>query len=445
MTKKNVLKITPILVLLNVIIIIIIVAFYLSRLVKYYKIEHRPNETITFADRLIQKQEYINLTNGLIKKDNTYVYIGKDVNNYVMYSGMLFRIISIDENKNIKMISNDTLTLLYSGLEKGYNDSYVNKWLNEIYGNTFFESERLLSNSLMCEDVIDSLDNITCNNINKDNKIILPSLNDYKFSGGENSFINNGKDFYLSSLDQNNNNYYINKEGQIGLNEITTKIYGVRPVITINGSINLLSGNGSVEDPYLVEKHDILKLSDTYVGNIISIDNNNYKVVSKEEDKVKLVLDGVLLNDEKELELIFDSKSSIYNNSSIYKYLNDNYLNKLSIKDSIIKSNWGTNKLTLDNLDYSNINKSVISSNIGMLNLGDFFVGDYNNTYTLTRGIENDDIINIINENGNVYGDMVTSKHYVRPSFYLDGETNIISGVGNDIAPYELGGIDEEE
>ena len=144
MVKKRVLKITPVLITLNILIIIIICSFYLFRLVKYYRLENvsKPGEKIVLVDQLIKKQSYLDLTKGLVydENKNTYTYIGTVDDNYLSYSGMLFRIISIDKNKNIKMISEDVVTMMYSGLEKGYNDSFVNSWLNsseEKYNGVF--------------------------------------------------------------------------------------------------------------------------------------------------------------------------------------------------------------------------------------------------------------------------------------------------------------------
>ena len=53
--KKKVLKVTPVLVLLNVLIILIICTFYLFRLIKYYRLEHnvKPGEPVKLVDQLI--------------------------------------------------------------------------------------------------------------------------------------------------------------------------------------------------------------------------------------------------------------------------------------------------------------------------------------------------------------------------------------------------------
>ena len=100
--------------------------------------------------------------------------------------------------------------------------------------------------------------------------------------------------------------------------------------------------------------------------------------------------------------------------------------------------------MSLDNLDYSNEKNTKVNLSVGMLSLGDMFVGDINNVFTLSRGIESDQIINVINEDGNFYGDFITSKYNVRPSLYLNNELKITGGNGTFDAPYELGVSDEK-
>ena len=454
MAKRKVLKITPILVIINIIILIIIAGFYIFRLVKYYRLEnvHKPNEKILLVNKLIKTQSYIDLSKGLVFDDetNTYVYKGKVDNNYVFYSGILFRILSIDENKNIKMVSDNPVTLMYSGLEKGYNNSYVNKWLNKsdventgIFEKILYDSDKYLVNSNLCVDVVDDISNSTCNSISSDNKIVILSLNDYKAAGGQNSFINNNSSYYLSDINSSNDNYYVNNEGEIGL-DLPTRIHGVRPVITISANTEFLSGNGSINEPYKFEEHNVSTLADTYVGDIISIDDINYKVVYKDENTVKIVLNDVYSENDSPTLVYFDKKNNVYDsNNALYEYLNDKYLNTLSIKDKIIPRDWYVGKLTLDNLDYLNVYKSKSYTKIGMLTLGDLFVNDLNNIFTLSRGIEDDTIINIIDDSGNIYGDMISNRHYVRPAFSLNARFSIISGIGSIDGPYEIGDIDE--
>ena len=105
------LKITPVLVTLNVLVLLLIVAFYGTRMIKYYLKENgKSNDKdniVLLVDTVLKKQSYVDLTKGLIfdEEKNEYRYLGEVDDNYLEYSGIVYRIIGIDKDKNIKVIS----------------------------------------------------------------------------------------------------------------------------------------------------------------------------------------------------------------------------------------------------------------------------------------------------------------------------------------------------
>ena len=458
MTRRR-LKITPVLVTLNVLVLLLIVAFYGTRMIKYYLKENgKSNDkdnTVLLVDTVLKKQSYVDLTKGLIfdEEKNEYRYLGEVDDNYLEYSGILYRIIGIDKDKNIKVISDKGVTMMYSGLEKGYDKSYVNKWLNYdkdvpgsgVYENNIKESVNYLSSTYYCEDIIDDIKNITCDKNSTNYKISLLSLYDYYKAGGKSSFLNNGETFYLGTLNKDNHNYYITSDGEVSINEISTKTYAVRPVITIISSSVLLGGKGTKDDPYRILEIKPSTLEDTTINTYVSFSNQVFKVIDNSTDATKVALNGVIKENDIDVVKSFGGKNNKYSNSknTVGYYLNNTYLKTLDSKN-IIKSNWYIGALSLDNLDYSNEKNTKVNLSVGMLSLGDMFVGDINNVLTLSRGIESDQIINVINKEGNFYGDFITSKYNLRPALYLNNEFKITGGNGTFDAPYELGVSDEK-
>lgn len=457
MTKRR-LKIRPVLITLNVSLLIIIALFYTFRLVKYYLKEngHKDADTTTLlVDELIKKQSYVDQTKGLVhdKNANIYRYIGKVEDNYLEYSGILFRIVGIDKDNNIKAISDSNLTLMYSGLEKGFDKSYVYKWLNKsdekysgIFENNMDSTDKYLTNTYLCDDVVSDLKNINCEKNNNALKITLLSLYDYASAGGKESYLNNGESYYLSTIDDKNNNYFINTTGDVGLNKISSKIYGVRPVITIKNDVALMHGDGSKTSPYAVIEKSISKLSDAYISKYINYSGNTYRVISTGEN-VKIALSDNIKDGDKYLEKTFGGKNNIYSTTkkTIGEYLNNTYYKSIKNNDLIVKSSYGIGSNTLDNLDYTAVYSKTDTFNIGMLTLGDMFISDTKNVLTMNRGIESNMIINVINKDGNVFGDLIASKYEVRPTMYLKGDINIVSGDGSIDSPYELGVNNEEK
>lgn len=457
MTKRR-LKIRPVLIALNVSLLIIIALFYTFRLVKYYLKEngHKDADTTTLlVDELIKKQSYVDQTKGLVHDKNAsiYRYIGKVEDNYLEYSGILFRIVGIDKDNNIKAISDSNLTLMYSGLEKGFDKSYVYKWLNKsdekysgIFENNMGSTDKYLTNTYLCDDVVSDLKDINCEKNNNALKITLLSLYDYASAGGKESYLNNGESYYLSTIDDKNNNYFINTTGDVGLNKISSKIYGVRPVITIKNDVALMHGDGSKTSPYAVIEKSISKLSDVYISKYINYSGNTYRVISTGEN-VKIALSDNIKDGDKYLEKTFGGKNNIYSTTkkTIGEYLNNTYYKSIKNNDLIVKSSYGIGSNTLDNLDYTAVYSKTNTFNIGMLTLGDMFISDTKNVLTMNRGIESSMIINVINKDGNVFGDLIASKYEVRPTMYLKGDINIVSGDGSIDSPYELGVNNEEK
>lgn len=457
MTKRR-LKIRPVLITLNVSLLIIIALFYTFRLVKYYLKEngHKDADTTTLlVDELIKKQSYVDQTKGLVHDKNAsiYRYIGKVEDNYLEYSGILFRIVGIDKDNNIKAISDSNLTLMYSGLEKGFDKSYVYKWLNKsdekysgIFENNMDSTDKYLTNTYLCDDVVSDLKNINCEKNNNALKITLLSLYDYASAGGKESYLNNGESYYLSTIDDKNNNYFINTTGDVGLNKISSKIYGVRPVITIKNDVALMHGDGSKTSPYAVIEKSISKLSDVYISKYINYSGSTYRVISTGEN-VKIALSDNIKDKDKYLEKTFGGKNNIYSTSknTIGEYLNNTYYKSIKNNDLIVKSSYGIGSNTLDNLDYTAVYSKTNTFNIGMLTLGDMFISDTKNVLTMNRGIESSMIINVINKDGNVFGDLIASKYEVRPTMYLKGDISIVSGDGSIDSPYELGVNNEEK
>jgi hypothetical protein len=366
---------------------------------------------------------------------------------------MLYRILSIDKDNNIRVVSEDIMTYMYSGLENGYDKSFVNKWLNSseeeysgVFENSLYNKDELLVNSNICLDVIDDLNNITCENINSDYKIGMLSLYDYKFYGGKNGFLNNGKSYYLSSLNSENENYYMLDTGEIALNQSNSKVSGVRVILTINGNTIMLGGEGTLNDPYTIENHSVNKLNEAYVGQYLSLGEDLYKVVEVKQDKVKVAMVGVLKNGEENLSIGFSARTNKYSKDTIVgQYLNKDYYNSLENKDFIVESEYPVGNIVLSNLDYALVYEETNKANIGMLTLGDMFVHEYNNVFTLSRGLESSEFVNVINEDGNFYSDYNYNEYNVRPAMYLDGNLSIVSGIGSEHGPYQLGVVNEQE
>ena len=101
---------------------------YGCRFIHYYRLDKKMPSTSTEVSEPISMynhlltyltNEDIGLSNNsnLVKNDNNneYYFEGQVDNNYVYYSGRLWRIVKTDENKNITLITEEVQTLLPYG------------------------------------------------------------------------------------------------------------------------------------------------------------------------------------------------------------------------------------------------------------------------------------------------------------------------------------------
>ena len=449
MKKKKVLKITPILITLNLLVLFAIAGFYTGRLVKYYKLENAESDdgTVLLVDEVIKRRSFLDETKGLVlnEDEGIYRYKGEVDDNYINYSGMMYRIIGIDKDNNIKAISEENVTLMYPGFNKGYSKSYINKWLNinekeknsGVFEEAIYNSDSLLENTYYCFDSAKDTDNITCEEKNNDLKITLLSLYDYKEAGGKTSFLNNGNEYSLGTLNDKNFSYYVTKDGDIALQQNGDMPIFVRPVITIKSTTELKSGNGSKEKPFRIEKHKINELSDVYVGSYIALNDEAYRVVKLLDGKVLVVKTNVLMNGEKKLKIAFGGENNIYTTSDgVGKYLNKTYLKTLDLKDSVVKGPFYTGTITLKSRDYTLLKTESVKAKVGMLTMGDMFINEVNNVLTPFKGIQGDDIINVLKDPGYYFAGYITDKYNVRPALYLKDNLEIVSGKGTLENPY---------
>ena len=444
------LKITSVLIALNILVLFVIVIFYLTRLIIYYNKEHNTEvESNLIVDSIIEKRSYTDLDNGLIYDDNTktYTFKGKVDNNYLEYSGVLFRILSVNENNEVKAVAENILTILYGNLKNGFEKSNINTWLNKstinhsgIFENNLFDSDKLLINTTMCVDKINDLTKITCNKKNTQNKIGILSLNDYYVSGGKESFLNIGDTYFLNTLNSEGANYYVTSTGDIALDNTNKKALGIRAVITISGSSEIISGDGSKEKPYNIETHEVKKISDAYVGNYVEYSNLTFKIIDRDNDKVKIAQSEVVKENDKVIFKKFGSDNTYsLNKDNVGYYLNNTYYKTLKNNKYIVKNNWPTGQLNSETLNYVDTYKTSLSANVGMLSLGDMYIDEVENIFLLSKGIGDAKMIDVISPEKNLFGDLVTSTYNLRPCLYLNSNLDIISGDGSEKSPFVVG------
>ena len=205
-----------------ILIIIAIVAFGSIKLLQYFKDK---KGKIYLVDKI---QEELNCKdNGLcVYTNNT------SLNNYVWYSGFLWRIVKINDDGSIKLVLNESVSVVnhYNGLNNDYLESFIRLWLNE---GVFLKGLREPDNFIDNYDFCYGNEGLECNSVIKD-KVGLLTYSDYENAGSKDSYLNIGIPFWTmtSKSKTDNEAYIVNENGE--LESVNTGLYyQVRPVIRI--------------------------------------------------------------------------------------------------------------------------------------------------------------------------------------------------------------------
>jgi len=415
--------------------------FYGTRFVKLYLKNEK--EKVIEKNSLAKVIRENNDDNNNFKEINNQMYfINKADNNYLMYSNILWRIIKINDDNSIVAISNNSLTSLAYGLKFDYLDSYVNKWLNQTSDEYSGILEKQLNNTSTylqktstCLDKVNKVDNTPCKDVNNNYYFSLLSTSDFANIGSKNSYVINNEYFYLGNTNDDGQIWYITDEGKLTLSNGST-IIGIRPVITIRANIDYISGDGSIDKPYITENENSL------FGSYVKLDNTMWRIYQVNDDEVRLVMNDYLKVNNQNLTYIYSNTSSYHDDykiNSIAYYLNHDFLNKLSYKNKIKEVLWTNGYYGEDsNYDYKTAISSTVNTKVALVSIADIRLNNsLNNYFTMTGTTDKGVTMYTIESNQKVYTKNIRSKANVVPAISLD-KNLLVNGKGTISEPYEM-------
>lgn len=372
-----------------------------------------------------------------------YYFKNQTDNNYVTYSNILWRIIRVNADNSVVLISENPLVSLAYKEESNFQESYLNKWLNiipeedntGILENNLNNPSKYLVKNETCIDTIDKLSNQQCKTTYTDKYIGLMSTSDYVNAGAEESFINNNTKFYLSNTTENNKIWYITDTNKVSYSD-GTDLIGLRPVITIKSGINLVSGNGNSNSPYSFENEK------GFLGAYVKLGEDIWRVYNTQEETINLVLNNLLEVDNNTLERIYANTGYTYDmnkwNSLAY-YLNHNYLNSLTYKDIIETNNWSNGYYGADNnYDYKEALNPTKEAYVGLLNITNIRLNnELKNYFLMTGNTKNGSLVYLASNNGTVYATSSDEKNYILPTITIKKEL-LTKGEGTIDSPLEM-------
>lgn len=444
------------LLIFNVIFIGFLVCYYGYRTVHYYDLEHNKynNKVYNLVETITKEQNIVYAGDGLYPDGEGYRYIGKNVNNYLSYSGMLWRIIKVNDDDSLTLITEDNMTSLVWGKDTNvFTDSYIYEWLNPKEGitssgyfyNHLSNPKNFLVNNKTCIDILDKPKEQCAKTYDKA-LVGLLSASDYLAAGGTNSYLNTSTYFWMSNGSNDGKIWYVFDKG--GFNNLSSSgdnyySYGVRPVITINGKTALKGGNGTIDNPYTIESLTYKTLNTVGTGIYVTYQDKLWRVVDSGSDKVKIVLEDVLKNGDTPVLKAYSPTTNKFDPSSwnnIGYYLNNTYISDLNL-DMMVKGPWYTGPYNTDTgFDYKRVYDNSVESYVGLLHMGELFLHDAKGYATLTSSNDYENTVITVNSEGMIYSETNNTEVALRPAIYLRGDLTVTGGVGTKQDPLTLGG-----
>lgn len=398
--------------------------FYGSRLIKYYRIYNpKPTGGTTvklLSNEIASRSEIVYEGSGLYINGGVYTYKGEVSNNYLKYNNMLWRIVKVNQDGTMDIILDDYINVLNWG-SGDYSKANIQNYLNEEFLKNLDKS--MLSPFNVCTDKFDKLTDFACNDKLSDKYISLLDVSNFLNSviEGKSYLVKNKEIFWLNN--QGTEKVWHTNGGNVSMSD-GSSFYEVRPMVTLKATICLYGGDGSKENPYLVEKEKKLD-----VGSYVKLGDDLWTIYS---------VDGgfkLSLNENLSKQYHFSYKKDSYDLSdenSLAEYLNTTYLDSLSYKDLIIESEWASGKYEKD---YKEIFSEKVKAKVGLLNMADLKFNNDIDNYLLMNA----------NSDGLIYtyGEVLkigksTTYRNVRPCITIKKNVKIESGNGSSNDPYIL-------
>ena len=381
---------------------------------------------LTVSEKLLTS----NLGNGSTYDDGTDTFItGTDPNNYIWYSGKLWRAVSVNnEAKTTKLVTQWNISAIPynpSG-NTAFEGSYMEDWLNDTTVDGFLGNLRDYEKFIVMDAKWNAtLDTTSLGSITRpsdDGTIVEDTvglLNMYEYQESfrgttySNGYLNNG--LYWWTLTPYNNSTLVRLVMSYGgsTNGFTISYaYSVRPSINLKSNVKIVDGDGTIDNPYRLNGDDDTDLSGTllntrYSGEYIRFgndENNLYRIVSHENGTgTKIVSAEPLKSSGKFITSTFGSGVTFSSNNIIGAFLNGEYLTNYvdSSYSSMIEDNttwylgtvgYGASYKLAKYTDTTGntLISSTTDAKVGLLRIGELMAGQFdryeNNTdyWTLT-------------------------------------------------------------
>lgn len=412
-----------------------------------YEITYQVADSLDNTTIVTREVEVIESLSKVVKTDtkasNGY-YKGERYDNYIMFNNILFRIVKINSDDTVTIVSDNPLANIdYGAKNNRFDGSNIDEWLNDyFYPQLSDKSKKLIVSSKWCDDIYKE-GKSTCDRYSKKKNVGILSLEDYV-----NSLDNLGFSYlgimarvWYNNFDSNNQVWSGKSNTQAAYKD--NILLNIKPAINLKKDTRITGGDGSSDDPYLIGTEQTvkrnMKVNKLDIGTVISYSGYDFIVAGHEDDgTTKLIMERVLTDDEgNKFEISYDTISpvKIYNpkevgniayqiNNNLAKYIDTSYLVRKDVEVPIY------NKL----VTYKGKHETkTYKSKLSIPSVFDLFSGAINNSgepFWLIEASKEDENKTYIDTDGTTpfYYKHVGRKVGVKLKVYLDKNAYIKSG-----------------
>ncbi|HIR59122.1 MAG TPA: hypothetical protein IAB38_03645 [Candidatus Onthousia excrementipullorum] len=373
--------------------------------------EYKSKIVVTSYDRPHEIQVSTALLDNISEEnlydDGTDTFItGEDPNNYIWYSGKLWRAVSVNnEAKTTKLVTQWNISSIsYNEINNSsFEGSYMEDWLNDTTVDGFLGNLRDYENFIVTDAKWNATEDATSlGSITRpsDSGTVVTDavglLNMYEYQssnkGGINGYLNNGLYWWTLTPNSSTTLVSISPTGET-ITDLSHYADGIRPSINLRSDVKIVSGSGTENDPYrLLGDSDTnlsgTKLNTRYSGEYIRFgtgDNNLYRIVSHETPELTKIVNSEPLKENGEfinLSLNPNEVKDFINNVFISDYFEDGQFSMIS-ENTVWYWSSVSDGESYKLAKYKNINGDELISNtsidtIGLLRLGELMTGQFN-------------------------------------------------------------------
>ena len=378
-------------------------------------------------------------------------YYKGNSNNYVLFSGMLWKVINVNDDGTVRIILNQPITSLRMNYDS-YKDSNAHIWLNNVFYKVLHDADKHVVEKSYCVGSINSMNdysNFCSESINT--KVALLDIDSYykTIYGGTTSIYS--KNFALANKIGNNYGEATFTE-DIAEGTPVSILSPIRPVITLKNKEYIMSGDGSYSKPYKLDDYKYAnknaKLNTRLVGEYVEYSGLIFRIIGKDENKnVRLIMDNKWVVKPDDTPIFIEPNNvekwnfDLEDENNPAFIMNNDYLDYISTKN-IVDTEY---EVPINDLSktYDKYEVTKIKAKVVLPKTYELFAtsGSTESMYTYIDRSTNDQMLFATNtKNARVFeiGKEDFASYVIKAIITVKGDLKIESGKGTVNSPYKL-------